>query len=91
MDEFSIQGYNFVGQTRNNKHGGGVGVYVNKLHQFTERTDLSMNIENIIEAQFIELKEKPQNILRVTDSQISRIAGQVRKIENPETLPQERF
>ena len=23
--------------------------------------------------------------------QISRIAGQVRKIENPETLPQERF
>lgn len=62
MDELSIQGYNFVGQTRNNKHGGGVGMYVNKLHQFTERTDLSINIENIIEAPFIELKENPQNI-----------------------------
>ena len=35
-------------------------MYDNKLHQFTERTDLSINIENIIEAQFNELKESPQ-------------------------------
>ena len=28
-------------------------MHVNKLHQFTERADPSINIENVIEAQFI--------------------------------------
>ena len=63
MDECSIPRYKFVGQSRNNKHGGGVGMYVNKSHQFTVRTDLSINLENSIEAQFIELNHNPNNIL----------------------------
>ena len=53
IDEYLIQEYKFVGQTRNSRRRGRVGMYVNKLHQLTERTDLSINIENIIEAQLI--------------------------------------
>ena len=63
MDEFSVPQYKFVGQSRNNKHGGGVGMYVNQSHQFTERADLSRNLDGIMEAQFIELNYKPSNIL----------------------------
>lgn len=47
---------------RGTKRGGGVGLYVNKLLQFTERKDLSMNIENTIKAQFIEINSHLNNI-----------------------------
>ena len=49
--------------SRNNKHGGGVGVYVNQSYQFTERADLSRNLDSVMEAQFIELNYKPSYIL----------------------------
>ena len=55
MDEFSVPQYKFVGQSRNNKHCGGAGVYVNQSYQFTERADLSRNLDSVMEAQFIEL------------------------------------
>ena len=55
MDEFSFPHYKFFGQSRNNKHGAGVGVYVNQSYQFTERADLSRNLDSEMEAQFIEL------------------------------------
>ena len=55
MNEFSVPQYKFVGQSRNNKHCGGVGVYVNQSYQFTERADLSRNLDSVMEAQFIEL------------------------------------
>ena len=63
MDEFSVSHYKFIGQSRNNKHGGGVGVYVNQSYQFTERADLSRNLDCIMEAQFIELNYKLSYIL----------------------------
>ena len=63
MDKFSVPQYKFVGQSRNNKHGGGVGVYVNQSYQFTERADLSRNLDSVMDAQFIELNYKPSYIL----------------------------
>ena len=62
MDEFSVPQNKFVGQSRNNKHGGGVGVYVNQSYQFTERADLSRDLDCIMAAQFIELNCKPSYI-----------------------------
>ena len=63
MDEFSDPWYKFVGQSRNNTHGGGVGVYVDQSYLLTERADLSRNLDCRIEAQFIELNYKPSYIL----------------------------
>ena len=44
-------------------HGGGVGLYVNCSYQFRERDDLAVNIDDVIESQFIELTSKPKNTL----------------------------
>ena len=57
-------------------------------HGFYERQDpiIRWLLDEIV------LKLLPStNLLNSHWLQISRIAGQVRKIENPETLPQERF
>ena len=63
MDKFSVPQNKFVGKSTNNKHGGGVGVYVNQSYQFTETADLSRNLDSVMEAQFIELNYKPSYIL----------------------------
>lgn len=55
--------YRFVGQVRNTKHGGDIAIHINQLYQFTERNDLSIIMENIIEAQFIEINMPAKNIL----------------------------
>ena len=55
MDKFSVPQNKFVGNSRNNKHGGGVEVCVNQSYQFTERAALSRNLDSVMEAQFIEL------------------------------------
>lgn len=55
--------YRFVGQVRNTKHGGGIAIYINQLYQFSERNDLSIITENIIEAQFIEINMPAKNML----------------------------
>lgn len=61
--DFPMPHYRFVGQVRNTKHGGGIAMYTNQLYQFTERNDLSIIMENIIEAQFIEINMPTKNIL----------------------------
>lgn len=38
-------------------------MYINQLYQLTERNDLSIIMENIIEAQFIEINMPTKNIL----------------------------
>ena len=63
MDEFSVPRYKFVGQSRNNKHGGGVGVYVDQSYLLTERSGLSRNLDCRKEPQFIKLNYKPSYIL----------------------------
>ena len=61
--DFPLPCYHYIGKVRNNKHGGGVGLYVNCSYQFRERDDLAVNIDDIIESQFIELTTKPKNTL----------------------------
>ena len=63
MNEFLVPQNKFVGKSKNNKYGGGVGVYVNQSYQFTETADLSRNLDSVMEAQFIELNYKPSYIL----------------------------
>ena len=49
-------------KARNHKIGGGVGLYVKQSYQYREQHDLSINIDDLIEPQFIELA-RPDNIL----------------------------
>ena len=62
-NDFPLPRYNYIGKVRKNKHGGGVGLYMNCSYQFKERDDLAVNIDDIIESQFIELTTKPKNTL----------------------------
>ena len=36
---------------------------MNEEYQFKERTDLTLNVEDVIESQFIEIETKPSNII----------------------------
>ena len=47
---------------RDQKPGGGIGLYINQSCQFRERNDLSINVNDIIESQFVELT-KPNNVI----------------------------
>ena len=47
---------------RDQKPGGGIGLYINQSCQFRERNDLSINVDDIIESQFVELT-KPNMLL----------------------------
>ena len=62
MNDFPLNQYSFVGRVRNHKIGGGVGLYVNQSYQYRERHDLSINVDDVIESQFIELTT-PDNII----------------------------
>ena len=57
--KFSIIGY----LKYNTKHGGVIAMYIIELYQFTERNDLSIIMENIIEEKFIEINMPTKNIL----------------------------
>ena len=48
-NDFPLPCYNYIGKVCKNKHGGGVGLYVNSSYQFRERDDLAVNIDDIIE------------------------------------------
>ena len=63
INEFPLTNYHNIGKVRTNKQGGGVGLYVNRSLQFRERTDLAINMEDVIESHFIELTTKPSNTL----------------------------
>ena len=62
MNDFPLYQYSFVGRVRNHKIGGGVGLYVKQSYQYRERHDLSINIDDVIGSQFVELA-RPDNIL----------------------------
>ena len=62
VNDFPLNQYSFVGRVRNHKIGGGVGLYVNQSYQYRERHDLSINVDDVIESQFIELTT-PDNII----------------------------
>ena len=55
ITNFQIPHCHFIGKARENKQGGGVGLYVNQKYKYRERNDLAININDIIESQFIEL------------------------------------
>ena len=58
IDDFPLSCYNFIGKARENKPGGGVGLYgMNQLCHFRERNDLSINVDDIIESQFVEFNK----------------------------------
>ena len=51
---YNISGYNFVTQSRVNKPGGGVGMYINENLNYLVRNDLSNNLPHI-ESLFVEI------------------------------------
>ena len=55
---FDLPNYSFISKTRNNKHGGGVGMYISNTLDFKVRDDLSTFHEEILESLFIELRFK---------------------------------
>lgn len=63
MNDFPWPCYRSIGKVRTDKHGGGVGLYVNRSYQFRERVDLAVNNDDIIESQFIELTTQSKNVL----------------------------
>ena len=62
-NNYPLPNYFYVGKIRENKTGGGVGLYVNEAYPFKERNDLNINIEDVMESQFIELKAKPTSVI----------------------------
>jgi len=54
-----IDGYNFVHKSRENRSGGGVGLYVSSNLNFKFRCDLDFSEPNVAESSFIEIV-KPQ-------------------------------
>lgn len=62
-NKYQIPQYKYIGKMRENKQGGGVGLYVNKAYHFKERDDLAINFDDVIESQFIEITAKPNNII----------------------------
>ena len=63
IDEFPLSCYCNIGKVRKNKQGGGVGLYVDRSYHYRERTDLDIDIEDVIESKFIELLTTPNKIL----------------------------
>ena len=59
---YNIDGYNFVGNARDNRMGGGVGIYIRSDFDFKHRPDLDVNIDEI-ESIFIEITTKQKNII----------------------------
>ena len=54
-----IDGYSFVHKSRENRSGGGVGLYVSSNLNFKFRCDLDFSLPNVAESLFIEIV-KPQ-------------------------------
>ena len=54
QDVYSLPGYKFVSNSRVNKIGGGVGIYINETFEYKVRSDLS-RMTSFIECIFIEI------------------------------------
>ena len=57
-----LPGYDFLGNPRTNKKGGGVGIFINKQLQYKSRHDLHLTSENF-ENISIEIKTKTTNVV----------------------------
>ena len=55
MDYYNLQEYSLVYNNRSNKRGGGVAIYIHKKYNFTIRSDLEINT-NDISSKFVELQ-----------------------------------
>ena len=62
-DMFKINGYNFVCRNRSKPYRGGVALYIKENIHFSERTDLSINIEGEFESIFIEAKSNKHRFI----------------------------
>ena len=60
QDTFSLSGYKFISQIRNEKIGGGVGIFVNIDLPYKLRPDLC-RMTSYIECLFIEIPQKGKN------------------------------
>ena len=56
-DTFNLTGYSFVSKSRNNKLGGGVGLYIDCNLEYKHRLDISF-INDFIECIFVEIQQK---------------------------------
>ena len=63
LDYYNLPGYQLVGNSRADRGGGGVGLYINEKFDFTIRTDLSIMIADL-ECIFVEiLQSGKKNII----------------------------
>ena len=58
----NISGYEFVGNNRKSKRGGGVGFYIRKDISFKRRTDFDINTD-FLESIFIEIENTSSSIV----------------------------
>jgi exonuclease III len=59
-----LEGYDFTSAHRENKKGGGVGIYIAERLKYKLRKDLNINIYETIESTFIEVAtENGKNII----------------------------
>lgn len=54
-DYINIEGYNFIHKSRDNKSGGGVGLFIRNDTNYKLRNDLSIRDSQTIESIFIEI------------------------------------
>ena len=52
---FNLEGYDFMSAQRENKKGGGVGIYIAERLKYKLRKDLNINIYETIQSTFIEV------------------------------------
>ena len=61
-DIYQLNGYSFVSNSKDNRCGGGVGIYLDNNLTFKIRNDLSI-MDNIIECIFVEIVQAKSNYL----------------------------
>jgi len=62
--DFSIEGYEFIGQNRRNKQGGGVAMFVDLNYGFKIIENMTMVVDDILECLTIEIvRTKKKNII----------------------------
>ena len=56
IDTFNIPSYSFLCKSRSSRRGGGVGIYVKKMYNYKERTDISIFNDGIFESILVEIE-----------------------------------
>ena len=57
IDAYGIDGYNHVGITRSNKHGGGVSLFMSNEISYSELTEFT-KVQEYIECLFLKINFK---------------------------------